>query len=301
MNKWRKIVGAAFMTSALCMAWAATAYADVIEEYDTTSTANWSGNGNQIFDFRSEENGNQYMTVSYQSNNAINYYEVWRDFDSLSGDVVLTFDIKFSDHMTDNIFLRKRASGVWDAGVRIFKDWTHINYYSNGIMYRLIQSDISYSKWYTFEISMSTLNGGTQSIVAKERDSGAIVGHVDNIPLNIAVDSVNQFVLGSDGIMCLDNLRIYKPNIQTIAVTGESYPVIGRSYTYSAKAKDSNGLEFNVPIQWSLKDMVEGVSIDADTGVLTIASTANVGRAVIVATDKNNTSKKAYYLIDIER
>ena len=301
MKIWKKVIGAVLAAGIVCSAFVLPSFANVNETYDTTSTSGWDGNGNQVFDFKSEENGNQYLEVNYQANNGIGYYETWRDFSALSGDVILSFDIKFSDSMTDNIFLRQRAVGVKDPAIRIFKDWTHVNYYSDGTMYRLIQSDISYSKWYSFVISLSTLNGGSQSIVVKERDTGKVVGSIENMPLAQSVSSVNQFVLGSDDTMCLDNLNIYKPNIQTIAVSGESYPVLGRSHSYTAKAVDSKGVEFAVPIMWSLKDSVEGVSIDADTGVLTIDSTAKVGRAVIVATDKNNTSKKAYYLVDIEK
>lgn len=301
MKIWKKVIGAVLAAGIVGSAIAFTSFADVNETYDTTSTSGWSGNGNEVFNFRSEENGNQYLEVSYQDNNVIDYYEVYRDFSSMHGDVMLTFDIKFSDHITDNIFLRQRSTDVKAPAVRIFKDWTHVNYYSDGKMYRLIQSDISYSKWYSFIINMSVSNGGKQSILVKERDTGVVVGSIDNMPLAQPVDYVNQFVMGSDGTMCLDNLMIYVPGVQKIAVKGESYPTIGNSYTYTAKGLDKNGLEFSVPITWSLKEPVGGVSIDADSGVLTIDQTANVGRAVIVAADKENSNKKAYYLVDIEK
>lgn len=301
MKKLTKVLMAVLMVGIVLTVTMIPSFADVNDTFSTTSTSGWSGNGNQSFSFQTESNGNQYMQIDYQNNNSINYYEAIRDCGTFYNDVVLSFDVKFSSNSKDNIFLRARASGVNDPGIRICKEWGNLSYYSEGVSKSLTNSSISSSTWYTFVIKLSMSNGGSQSITVKQRGSNTVLGHAENVPLNIDVSYVNQFVMGSDGTMCLDNLKIYQPSIQSVNITGESYPSIGSSYVYSAKIVDSNGVEYASPIKWSLKEAVSGISIDEDTGRLTVSSTAGVRRVVIVATEKNNTNKKGYFLVDIEK
>lgn len=301
MKKLTKVLMAVLMVGIVLTITIIPSFADVDDTFNTASSSGWSGNGNQVFSFPTEADGNQYMQIDYENNNSINYYEAVRECGTFYKDVVLSFDVKFSSNSKDNIFLRQRATGVNDYAIRICKEWNNLYYYSNGVSYSLINSSIFSGTWYTFVIKLSMESGGSQSITVKPRGSNTVLGHVENVPLNIAVSYVNQFVMGSDGTMCVDNLKIYQPTIQSVNITGESYPSIGGNYVYSAKIVDSKGVEYASPIKWSLKEAVDGVSINADTGKLTVSSTASVRRAVIVATEKNNTSSKAYYLVDIEK
>lgn len=140
MKKLTKILMAVLMVGIVLTVTILPSFADVNDTFSSTSTSGWSGNGNQSFSFQTESNGNQYMQIDYENNNSINYYEAIRDCGSFSNDVVLSFDVKFSSNSKDNIFLRARASGVNDPGIRICKEWNNLYYYSNGVSYSLINS-----------------------------------------------------------------------------------------------------------------------------------------------------------------
>ena len=64
--------------------------------------------------------------------------------------------------------------------------------------------------------------------------------------------------------------------------------------TYTATVKDQNGDEMEgETVTWSLKEAVEGVSVNASTGEVTVADTTEAASFTLVATSTTDAEVKA--------
>lgn len=304
-NKQMKTIVGMVLVLVITIGAVATAGADTLyRKCDfEDGVIDWETNKNCGMEVKSE-NGNQYASFSYVPGGSTQtYYEAWNDFGSIFGISQIDFDIKFSDAMKENIYIRKRGLNIKENAVRIYKEYYNVFYATEGKIVRLIPEAIDYNKWYHFSIYINTSGAKVQNIVVTERDSKRKVGEIKNLPLNVDVDIINQICIGSDKTMCLDNLEVYKkyamPGPDNILyLQGESYPKAGGTYQYTAYG-EINGNELPLSeIKWSLKKKIDGVRIDESTGALTVDKNADVCPVVIVAKGAQNTK---YYLVDVEK
>lgn len=69
---------------------------------------------------------------------------------------------------------------------------------------------------------------------------------------------------------------------------------------YTAVIKDQGGnVMASETVTWSLKTPVTGVSVDSNTGVLTVSSDPLVGSIILVATSTTDPTKSVEKLISI--
>ena len=193
---------------------------------------------------------------------------------------------------------------------RLRKSLGYLEYFSNGKYEKMSDSNGNWiklsdvSKWYTVRMvldiktnkySMYILDSQTQSLLTK----------VENVGFYGDCQYINYFAFSSSNKLCIDNVRIEEVEVKKIGIEGEVYPKITNNnltYSYKVKAVDDNNIEFIVDnVKWSISKKKTGISINENTGLLTVASNAKPGPVLIKAEDLKYSTKSLYFLIDIER
>lgn len=279
--------------------------------FEDGSTSSWiddTGRGNKTIE--TEDSGNKYLALTSTSS----YFNYQALDSSVSGLIYFEFDVKFTTNNME-VQIRKKvnngAAGYTMAG-RIRKNAYYIEYFSDGKTVKLLDTNGGWlqvkdvSKWYHVKMTLDT-NASMQSIYLSERDTGAMLGKTENVPFMGECDSVNYFAVSSSDKVCMDNVKITKSDVKALKITGEPYPkksVTGTvTYQYTCKNINNAGNVTNDAddVVWSLAKPAAGVSINADTGVLSVQDTAKPVPVMIQAVKKNAPSIRGTYLVDIEK
>lgn len=278
--------------------------------FEDSSTSAWNDMTNRgVKIIETEDSGNRYLALT---SNTDSYYDYRALKTEISGIIYFDFDIKFTSesmglHIKD--YTDRSAKGSVMAA-RISKYAYYIEYYSENKKYKLLTPTGSWLQlknvepWYHIQMILDT-NAHIQSIYLTERDTGKLVGLVEDVPMTNPCDSINYFAISSSDKLCLDNVKIVQADITTLKIIGETYPIEtsqGATYQYQCVGINKQKEEIDAgDVVWSLQKPVSGVSIDSDTGVLTIREGTMPRPVVILATKKHAPSVHTSFLIDIEK
>lgn len=278
---------------------------------DSSSSAWVDKTGRGVKTIETEASGNKYLAMT---SNATKYYDYRALNTNMSGLLCFDYDIQFpKDNMEIQIrnVVNNSATGFTMAA-RIRKVAYYLEYYSDGKYEKMLDTNRNWLNlnntniWYHIKMILDTVSG-TQSIYLTERDTGRLVSSVENVPFMAQCSSVNYFGVSSENKVCMDNVKFIKMDVKALKVTGETYPVKSdtqtKTYQYSCNnITSSNSIgDIADDVVWSIEKPVTGVSINAQTGILTIEPTAKLVPVMIKVAKKNAPSVKGSYLVDIER
>lgn len=282
------------------------------DDFEDGDTSNWLDGfrphyvyGNKTIE--SETNGNNY--VAFTPVDSSQYY-IFEASDVYSTEVLCSeFDIKFP---SGNMEIQARdtdsnLSVDFNMAGRIRKFAYYLQYYSNGEWKYMLDNTNNWlqinntSKWYTMRITFD-VRTNKYNIYLEDRDSGDVISSVTSADFGETSTKISYYAFSSTEKVCLDNVKIFSTSISD-KVNGHTYiriPKMGnRQYRYfninslSDKAWSAD--------QWSISSTTQGVTIDADTGILTLTPEAKPGSAIITVYRKYYPWIKATYFIDIDR
>jgi hypothetical protein len=265
---------------------------------------------------QTDTDGNRYMQITYNEagTDIHQYYDMKRAQATITTVAQADFDIRFSEVDTvrnGHIQMKNRTgSGASQSkhASRLLKNYNRLQYIEGGKAYNLSTQTgedllIEAHKWYTVKM-IANLEEGWQSIYVRDRDTELLLGKVERIPMCEETTEINMVTFMGNTTMDLDNVRMTKIVLRDGYITGNPYPKKNGSsdtaYPYQAYGTSTGGLAtYNLTdMTWSLEQETEGVTVDPQTGVLTISKSVPVTTVVLQAVNSTGTIK---YLVDIEQ
>lgn len=277
------------------------------DDFETSSLTNWTDNTGQGIKNIENDSENKYMALT---SNGTSFYNYQANHIYSTGILYCEFDIKFTSGNMEIQLRESRdvsAAGFTVAG-RLRKTSYLLEYFSNGTHKIMTKEDGSYfvlndvSKWYTIRVALN-VNTNKYNMYILDRDTRTVLSKIENVDFSGHCDYINYFAFSSKDKLCIDNVLIKNIDADNLRIKGEIYPTIPSSgsstYTYVAKAANSN--ETVSDVNWSIKTPKTGVSIDPQTGMLTVSAVAQPGPVLIYAEKEYINFLNTTYLIDLEK
>ncbi|MDO5397948.1 MAG: hypothetical protein Q4G33_08445 [bacterium] len=254
-----------------------------------------------------ETDGNSYM--AFTPVNSSQYY-VFEAKDVYSNKVLCSeFDIKFP---SGNIEIQmKQASSNIDTNFkmagRIRKYAYYLQYYSNGDWKYLFDNTNNWlklndtNKWYTMRITLD-VRTNTYNIYLEERDSGKIISKAENISFGEECTHISHYNFSSTEKICIDNVKIFESEIDE-KIGGYTYIKVPKNGTRQYKYFNTKSVSKKAwsADKWTILSSAAGISIDEDTGILSVSAEAKPGTILVSASRKYYPWVKNTYLVDIDR
>ncbi len=281
------------------------------DDFENMSTDNWWDNTGRGEKSTSGSWYNRYMVLKSNSDSFFNFQA--KDVYS-TGLLYAEFDIKFTENNMEIQLRESRdvsATGFTMAG-RIRKTAYYLEYFSNGNYYKMPEADSDewfilndVSKWYTIKIAMD-IEQNKYSVYILDKSTQRLLSKIENVDFYGECEYVNYFAFSSENELYIDNVDIRQLDVDNLKISGSIYPSIPRHgtqrYTYNAYSLRDNGTSMDVDdVNWSILIPKTGVSINENTGVLTVTSEASPGPIMICVEKKYQTFLNSTYLIDLER
>jgi len=258
-------------------------------------------------EIESEANGNKY--VAFTPVNSSQYY-IFEAKDVYATSVLCSeFDIKFTSGNME-IQARQADSNLdvnFKMAGRIRKYAYYLQYYSNGAWKYMLDSSGGWlkltdvSKWYTLRMTFD-IRTDKYSIYLEDRDSGEVLSQVVEESFGEECELISYLAFSSLSKLCIDNVKIFESETD-VAVEGWTYikiPQDGtRQYHYFNRLSPSK--KAWSADSWSLLYSKEGISIDENTGILSVSENAKPGTAIVRASRKYYPWISSTYLVDIDR
>lgn len=281
------------------------------DDFNDSNTNNWWDNTGRGVKSIEGSWYNKYVVFESNSDSFYNFQAA--DVYS-QGLLYVEFDIKFNNSNMEVQLRESRdvsASGFTMAG-RIRKTAYYLEYFSNGSYYKMpkansnewfILNDVS--KWYTIKLALD-IKQNKYSIYILDRSTQRLLSEIENIDFYGECGYINYFAFSSTDKLCIDNVDIRQLDIDNLKISGNIYPTIplrgNQQYTYVAHSLKDNGLNTEVnDVNWSVLIPKTGVSINKNTGILTVSSDASPGPIMIYAEKKYQPFLNTTYLVDLER
>lgn len=282
------------------------------DDFENSQTTHWIDNtGRGIKTIEADNaSGNKYIAFN---TNGTQYYNFQGKNIYSTGVLYSEFDIKFPSGNMELQIRESRdvsASGFTMAG-RIRKVSNCLQYCTDSGFQYFFDNNSQWlrlndtTKWYSIRISMDIENQ-TYSVYLFDKTTNNLISSVENAAFVGSCQYINYFAFSSTEQICIDNVDIREVDIKSIRITGPIYPKIPQSgsnnYNYAAKIITNNASI--IPLNnvfWTIKTPKAGVSIDNDTGTMTVTNQASPGPIIIGAVKKYQPSIKTTFLIDLER
>lgn len=282
------------------------------DDFENSQTTNWTDNtGRGVKTIETDSmSGNKYIAFN---TNSTQYYNFQGKNIYSTGILYSEFDIIFS---SGNMELQLRESRDVSAGGftmagRIRKVSNCLQYCTDGGFQYFFDSNGQWlrlndtTKWYSIKMSMD-IEHQKYSIYLFDKTTDALISSVENVNFVGTCQYINYFAFSSTEQICIDNVDIREIDISFIKITGPIYPKIPQngSNDYSYTARIVTNSASIIPLNdvfWAIKTPKNGVSINNDTGVMTVTNQAIPGPVIIEAVNKYQPSIKTTFLIDIER
>lgn len=281
------------------------------DDFEDNNMNNWLNGFRPHFDFglkaiESETNGNKYIAFTASGT----HYYIFEAKDIYAANTLCSkFDIKFPSGDME-IQARDAASNIdqnFKMAGRIRKVAYRLQYYTpDGWEYMLDGTGNwltlnNVSQWYTI-IMTQDIQADKYSIYLMERDSGTIVSSAENISFREECSKISYYAFSSTEKICLDNVKIFETETG-VNVDGWTYiklPSSGiRQFKYfNTLSASENAWSADL---WSLVSTTEGVSIDKDTGILSVSPDAKPGTVIVFASRKYCPWIKFAYLVEVDR
>jgi hypothetical protein len=281
------------------------------------STDLFSNNGRVLKSIETDETtGNKYLKLAYNNpaDTAPRYFDINYPSNGpsstlrISGEIIMNFDVKFEGDDAA-VYLKRRQEDINDIALRVcVREGGRLMYGTNNSLgyFHGANGDYFYpeNKWYTVQIQANITDDASkalQSIYVTEKETKKLVTKIENQPITKPVPYCTILSVGASSTMCLDNIAVLNPDITGITISGDPYPSKSsgiRKYPYYTKAVTASGqMIYTTPSTWEIESSAGGVSIDPQTGELSVTSSAPVAPVIIKATHGTAVSR---YLVEIE-
>lgn len=200
-------------------------------DFENNDTSKWvetygtTGRGTKTTEQEAGTN-NHYMKLSPTGTSYYNFNCLHQDTD---GNITFKTDIKFTE---SNMEIQMRdvtnehSSDGYTMGTRLRKNAYYIEYFSRGQAVKLLNPQGEWlqlkdvSKWYTLEIKQNSKKY-KQSIYLYERDTGDLVGKIENTAGNNTIKKINYIAISSTDTLCIDNVKIKQNSEDPINISKE--------------------------------------------------------------------------------
>lgn len=269
--------------------------------------------------FETEENRNTYLRLAYngEANRDRTYYDVMATSNAqIRNTIQADFDIKYSEtagtqRNGEIQFKTRTGPGKEETtlSARLAKIGSYFQIQEGVDGFQRVKGtdgvylSIDVERWYSIKIVVN-LTDNWQSVYIFDRETQQLLGLKEYFSTISDLKSINMitFTCGTD--MCLDNVKIYAPKCESVAINGQPYLSKASRYPYYFFGKDYNGnltCAENGTTTWSLENEKRGVSIDSQTGVLRTASAVDPGVVIIKAVRETESGEKleAKYIVNV--
>ena len=255
------------------------------------------GNADQTIE--EEENGNKYLKISYngEENRGRDYYDVKVKDIYLSGIVQIDYDIMYTENETEkngDMQVKHRTGPGKSETTFIARVGKNMKYFrlneQNG-MYGPVRDlngevlEIVPGHWYSMKFILD-LKQDRQILYVFDRDSGEILSY-GSWKNTITPDITPNMITFSSGTdMCLDNVRIYKTSCDSGRILGAPYLSSGTQTKYYYMGTTEYGditAPKDIPVTWSLEMPISGVTVDSETGTVTVSDNPEPGPVVLMS------------------
>lgn len=216
------------------------------------------------------------------------------------------FDIKFPEgnmdlylrRVTSNSTVIANACHIRKEGDILYCFWDDANNSGNIDTAVLVEDT---SKWYTIRMSHDIRNN-KYSVSIEDKENGTSISEFESISFTESCPLINYFAFSSAEKISIDNVKIFESSMD-VNINGWTYirtPQSGiQQYKYINTL--SNSKRTWSADQWCLLYDVAGISIDKNTGVLSVSSEAKPGSVIICASRKYYPWIRTAFLVDINR
>lgn len=281
----------------------------VNDDFEDSNMNNWLDGfrphfvyGNKAIE---EDDNGKYLALT--SADPSQYY-IFEAKDTYSTSLLYSqFDIKFTSG--DMQLQVRQASSNLDSDFkmagRIRKTAYYLEYYSNGQWYKMLDKYNQWlklkdvSKWYRIHMALD-VRSNKYSIFIEDRDSDEIISSVESVSFAEPCTYISYYALSSNSKLCIDNVIIGNAPID-IRISRKTYVKIPSSgtqqYIYDITTLSNMRC---TDILWGISN-TNYVSIDSDTGILSVEESATPGPLLIYAYKKYYPWVKTTFLVDLER
>lgn len=287
-----------------------TDFVMIDDDFENSDTSFWLDGfrphyvyGNKTI--KSDSNGNY---ISFTPVNSNQYY-IFEAKDVYSTNVLCSeFDIQFS---TDNMELQVRQADSnldtdFKMAGRIRKFSSNLQYYSDGEWKYMFNTtggwvNVSANKWYTIRMTLD-VRANKYSIYLEDRSTGNIISEVENVEFGEECTYISYYAFSSLSELNIDNVHIFESDTD-VDIEGWTYIKIPQNGTRQYKYFNTQSISEKAwsADKWSISGMVYGISIDEDTGILSVSENARPGSIIVTASRKYYPWIKTTYLVDIDR
>ncbi|MDO5397949.1 MAG: C1 family peptidase [bacterium] len=188
-----------------------------------SSTGTWGNNGKGILS-QITDSGNKYLKIDYSNPNDTTpqYFEIYNPSSGaysgiqMSGNIEMTFDVKFEGGDAD-IILKRRQPDIDNTVLRVSsKEGGRLMYGTDGSRTYFNDKNgwmSSLNKWLTIEITANITSDSTQakqSIKVIDKATGEVLSTVNNAKLQNNDSFCNLLVIGGSCTVDVDNIAIRK-------------------------------------------------------------------------------------------
>lgn len=230
---------------------------------------------------------------------------------NIRGEIVMSFDIFFGNG-SGSVYLKERKPGVDKIVLRIgTKEGRRLIFGTASDTGYLYNKNGDYfevqDKWYNIQIIANITTDASvakQSIYVTDKLTGELETKVENIALYKEAEMCNVISTSTSQYMYLDNLIVDDAITSKINIVGNPYPRYNQSNTYTSRSLTKAGVPLfsSRPIIWSLAQPITGVSINATSGVLSVAYNSPLCPVIIKAQSANGEYQaEQQYLVEIEK
>lgn len=267
-----------------------------------------------------EENGNKYLKLSYngEENRGRKYYDVKiiELYNKTIGRIQIDYDLMYTnvDTEKDGELQVKYRTGPGSTQTtmlsRFGKNYDNFRYQNSDGSWTIVKDiygrvmTIEPYHWYSIKF-ITDLDYLTQTIYIFDRDTGELLAHTEPIDCVNYIEKINMVTFSSGTDMCLDNVSISDAEEESGFILGEPYISAGNKSMYYLFGKTADGkLTSFMPGEtiWEIVTPREGVSINSETGRVTVDNRPDPGPVIIKATRRcYETIFEAQSVINISR
>lgn len=279
------------------------------DDFEDSDTSNWLDGFRPHYEYGNKTiNGTSDKYITFTPVNSSQYY-IFEAKDIYSTNVLCSeFDIQFSSD-TMELQVRQADSNLdtnFKMAGRIRKFSSNLQYYSDGEWKYMFDDsgnwlNVSADKWYTIRMTLD-VRSNRYSIYVEDRDTGNVISKVEDTPFGETCTYISYYAFSSLSALNIDNVRIFESDTD-VDIEGWTYIKVPQNGTRQYKYFNADSVSEKAwsADKWSISGMVSGITIDEDTGILSVSENARPGSIIVTATRKYYPWIKATYLVDIDR
>lgn len=264
-----------------------------------------------------EENGNRYLTLSYNgaAHRDREYYDVKVADVSTSYTLQADYDIMYPEVATEKngeIQFKNRTGPGTSETTMAARFGKHTNYFRtqnvNNVMTAVKGTDgktlvIEPGHWYSVKLIVDFVKC-KQSVYIFDRDTQELLSYSEPTATINNANKINMVTFSSGTEMCLDNVRVYESDWIGAQIYGSPYISSATKNKYYMLGKNQYGFTMlpEGDVTWSLETPRRGVSVDSPTGRIIVGSAPEPGPVILKAEKtSDDISETAKFIVYISK